>query len=140
MIETSWYRNNLTQLTDQRQGFHVFFQDLVSAFDDARNFWNDNASKDVFARFLNPHKEETQRLLTLLQDQMNLHQDVLNCLEAVQTPAREMRTLIQSSFELRKECAEHVQKSLRFTELAENERQLSLRAMEDSIAMMARIP
>jgi hypothetical protein len=101
MNDVAWCRAALDRLDDRLRGFAEWVRRFNRDLDEALTVWTDTAARDVFARYLNPHRQSVQATLTVLRQQLDLLRAVVERMASAEAPATRIQLLADEAARLR---------------------------------------
>lgn len=105
MEETTWYAKQRSQMEETLWYMEQRSRSLKDYRKDRQRQWDDQASRDINRRYLNPHEEDTQQMLQLLKQQQTLLKQADRQIES----ARDCRVKIEK-------LSEEIERLLQFTQ------------------------
>ena len=103
MNDTAWCRTVLDRLDERLLGWTHLAGRFSRELDEMEVAWNDNSAREVFDRYLRPHREDVEATLTFLRQQRDLLRGVVVQMTAADAPAAESQLLSMEAVGLRQQ-------------------------------------
>jgi len=106
MYDAAWCRTRLDQLEDCLRRLGHCEERFAGVVGEARQLWRDAASREAFARFIDPCRADAEKTRKRLGAQLDRLRDVVARMQEAEKPAAEIQKFSEEAARLR-EDADH---------------------------------
>jgi hypothetical protein len=104
MNDPDWCRTRLDEMEDGLRRLNYSDDRMTGVLDETRQVWADVASREAFARFIDPYRSDTSKALKRLASQLARLREVVARMDEAEAPATEILRLSDESAQMRQEA------------------------------------
>jgi hypothetical protein len=136
-VESQSYNKEINQFEQNFWYFNQYSRVLQEYRDEIALCWNDSASQEINGRYLNPHREDSEKIQNNLKDQFAKLTEMNKHLSLISSDLDKTHKLSQEIEMLTKHCKEDIKKSLTTLEVSKEKKSFSRKLIRICLKLLS---